>query len=120
MTMNYGPSHAPNGKTGMGGYAISAAGKTREQLQLIGLNAKIGITPMIGQNDVGSEVFRQEDAAAIARWAKGSSYVSFIGMWSANRDNSKFTTDANSTLAASSLVKQEDGEFGRTLLSFET
>ncbi|KAH6573639.1 hypothetical protein BASA62_002853 [Batrachochytrium salamandrivorans] len=52
MAMDYGSGVAPNGATGMGGYAIAAAQSTRAQLKPIFPSATIGITPMIGQNDV--------------------------------------------------------------------
>ncbi|KAJ3218152.1 hypothetical protein HDU67_006556 [Dinochytrium kinnereticum] len=121
MAMDYGSYYAPNGATGMGGYAISAASKTREQLEIIGMKAQVGITPMIGKNDVATEVFRLEDALSIAKWAKGSTYVSYLGMWSANRDNAKFKNDPSiKSLVASSLVVQEDGDFGRALLAFQS
>ncbi|KAJ3110501.1 hypothetical protein HDU96_006526 [Phlyctochytrium bullatum] len=120
MTMDFGEYNAPNGATGMGGYAISAAGRARDQLNGIKMQAKVGVTPMIGVNDVRSEVFRLEDAAAVARWAKGSGFVGFVGMWSTNRDNDKFKIDPSETrLYASSLVAQDNGEFGRTFLAFE-
>lgn len=47
MTMDYGTFAAPNGATGMGGYAISAANAVNKQLQQAGLKSKVGITPMV-------------------------------------------------------------------------
>jgi hypothetical protein len=53
MAMNFGPAGAPNGASGMGGYTISAAKAVFSQAQQAGLSeVSIGITPMIGKNDV--------------------------------------------------------------------
>ena len=58
MAMDYGDSAAPNpAQHGMGNYAIEAVTATRAQAQSVGLtNAKLGVIPMIGVNDVMSEV----------------------------------------------------------------
>jgi len=82
MAMDYGSYYAPNGHGGMGGYAISAAQNTRTQT---GLN--IGITPMIGQNDASDELFSLADATQLLNFAKATSYVNLLAMWSATRDN---------------------------------
>ena len=48
MTMDFATSLAPNGATGMGGYAIQAANAVYAQAQLAGLKSiSIGITPMV-------------------------------------------------------------------------
>lgn len=47
MTMDYGTFAAPNGATGMGGYAISAANAVNKQLQQAGLKSNVGITAMV-------------------------------------------------------------------------
>ncbi|KND03120.1 uncharacterized protein SPPG_02180 [Spizellomyces punctatus DAOM BR117] len=115
MAMDYGSGVAPNGATGMGGYAISAAQATYAQAQAAGLTtSKIGVTPMIGQNDVAGEVFRLEDAKQLVDWAKSVSWVAEISMWSVNRDTSKA-----GPLYASSQLKQNDYDFVKTLVAFE-
>ncbi len=49
MTMDYGAGAAPNGATGMGGYAIQSANAVRNQALQLGLSSpSIGITPMVG------------------------------------------------------------------------
>ncbi|KAI8920267.1 glycoside hydrolase superfamily [Powellomyces hirtus] len=116
MAMDYGAGVAPNGATGMGGYAISAAAATYKQAQAAGLkSAKVGVTPMIGVNDVQGEVFRIEDAAQLIAWTKTVDYVAEISMWSVNRDTSK-----SGPLYASSQVKQNDYDYAKTLIAFET
>ena len=48
MAMDYGNGVAPNGATGMGGYAIQAANAVYAQAQQVGLkSARIGVTPMV-------------------------------------------------------------------------
>ena len=47
--------------------------------------ARVGITPMIGQNDVPGEVFTISDAEAVNAFARGKG-VGLLSMWSANRD----------------------------------
>jgi chitinase len=47
--------------------------------------AKIGATPMLGQNDVVAEVFTIDDAEALNRFALERG-IGRMSMWSANRD----------------------------------
>lgn len=47
--------------------------------------AKVGITPMIGQNDVAAERFTIPDADAVNRFARAQG-VGQLSMWSLNRD----------------------------------
>ncbi|KAJ3131113.1 hypothetical protein HK101_004817 [Irineochytrium annulatum] len=114
MTMDFGTWAAPNGATGMGTYSIAAAVATKAQLESIKSKAQIGITPMIGVNDMSDEVFRVLDATNVAKWAKGCGYVAWIGFWSINRDNGHM--DA---LYDSSMVKQVDGAYGNAFRVFE-
>jgi hypothetical protein len=114
MAMDYG--NVSNGATGMGGYAISAAEGLRKQLKDIKLSEiDIGITPMIGQNDVQSEIFRVEDAKKLTKWAKGKKWVRLLSYWSMNRDLGK-----GGDLFLSSQVKQTKYEFLKTMQKFES
>jgi chitodextrinase len=56
MAMDYGASVDNGGQ--MGFDAISAAIATEKQIADLGLSSKIGVTPMIGVNDISSEVLR--------------------------------------------------------------
>ena len=70
MAMDYGDSVAPNPEGKMGYYAIQTAKQTKKQLENIGLkDAKVGITAMIGMNNVTSEIFRPSDAKEVLKWA---------------------------------------------------
>ena len=64
MTMDYGQSVDNNGQMGLRRHQ-GVASATEQQLADLGLDAKIGITPMIGVNDIASEVFTLADAQAL-------------------------------------------------------
>lgn len=94
MTMDYGASKDQN----MSMYEASrrALIETHRQLGILyqraGMNldnaslwAKLGATPMIGQNDVVEEVFTLEDAVLLNQFAQERG-VGRMSMWSANRD----------------------------------
>ncbi len=95
MAMDYGesaaPTSGPNAKT-MGAYAIQAAESTYAQMttlfashgQSFGWN-QLGVTPMIGVNDVLTEVFTVADAQALENFARAKS-LGMLSMWSMNRD----------------------------------
>ena len=54
---------------------------------LLGLTWKIGVTPMIGVNDVSSEVFTLADAQALVNYAQTDANIARLAMWSVARDN---------------------------------
>ncbi|WP_286188669.1 Calx-beta domain-containing protein [Mycobacterium sp. PO2] len=95
MAMDYGesaaPTSGPNAKT-MGAYAIQAAESTYAQLsalygefgQSFGWN-QVGVTPMIGVNDVTTEVFTVADAQALEEFARAKG-LGMLSMWSVARD----------------------------------
>ncbi|KAJ1339776.1 hypothetical protein BSLG_005595 [Batrachochytrium salamandrivorans] len=116
MAMDYGSGAAPNGATGMGGYAIAAAQSTRAQLQPIFPSATIGITPMIGQNDVRDEIFGLQDATQLLKFAQANSWISLLSFWSINRDTSVFSN----ALYASSGIKQNMFDFANIMSAYET
>lgn len=95
MAMDFGeaaaPTSGPNAQT-MGTYAIRALQAT--YAQLVPLYAKygqtftwgqLGVTPMIGVNDVTTEVFNIADAQALENFAN-STGLGMISMYSINRD----------------------------------
>ena len=88
MAMDYGGANSA-----MGQAAINAGTKTAAQLGFLypGLTSaerlgRIGVTPMIGENDVPAEIFTVNDAKKVAAWAKANS-VGEISWWSATRDS---------------------------------
>ena len=92
MTMDYGAYYAPEpGK--MGDYAIISAESLHRELQDIypekspeAVYAMIGITPMIGQNDVRAEVFSLDDAEQVRDYVREKG-IGLLSMWSIGRDN---------------------------------
>ena len=96
MAMDYGDGAAPNPDNQMGEYAIQAGESLHAQLTQayaeagIAIDAdalwqKVGITPMIGQNDVATEVFNQEDARQLLDFAYEKN-IGMLSFWSATRD----------------------------------
>ncbi|SDT27993.1 chitinase family 18 [Microterricola viridarii] len=94
MTMDYGQSKAKN--QSMGDAAEAALTSTQRQLRVLydraslhltdaTLWAKLGATPMIGQNDIRGEIFTLEDAAQLNAFALAQR-VGRLSMWSSNRD----------------------------------
>jgi hypothetical protein len=88
MAMDYG---SPSSQ--MGTDATNAATSTHDQLASLypakpdaQLWAMVGVTPMIGQNDVGGEVFTTADARQLTDFAV-THHLGRLAMWSANRDS---------------------------------
>lgn len=84
MAMDYGDYYDSGD---MGDDAIKAAEATLDQMHAIGLNTKLVITPMIGINDVTSEVFTLEDAHQLVDYVSAHDNIAGISMWSLSRDN---------------------------------
>jgi len=92
MAMDYGDWAAPSPAGKMGQYAIDSAISTQGQLKSLypaktdaQLWKMVGITPMIGQNDVGGEVFTVADAQQLLTFAR-QRHVGRLAMWSVSRD----------------------------------
>jgi hypothetical protein len=87
MAMDYGASYSGD----MGTYAEQAATATQAQVKgVLGLSdsaawKSVAVTPMIGVNDVSSEVFKVDDATQLVDFAK-SKGLGGLSMWSATRD----------------------------------
>ncbi|MDH6551079.1 cellulose binding domain-containing protein [Streptomyces sp. SAI-041] len=87
MAMDYGAAYSGD----MGTYAEQAATATQAQVKsVLGLSDSaawkaVGVTPMIGVNDVASEIFKVEDATQLVAFAKAKG-LGPLSMWSATRD----------------------------------
>jgi hypothetical protein len=123
MAMDYGPSGID-----MGAAAISAGEALFVQLKSLYQNAgisqpdsiiwsKIGICPMIGENDVQGEIFYLNDALDLANWASQKK-IGRLTMWSANRD--KACTNPNDPLYSCSRIEQELFEFSSIFSAVST
>lgn len=85
MAMDYGSANDNGGQMGLS--AVQAASNTHNQVVAAGLTASIGVTPMIGINDVNTEIFQLSDAEMLLNFANANSYISRLSMWSVSRDN---------------------------------
>lgn len=90
MTMDYGGGANPNQ---MAQHAITAANGTLAQIRPLfsgktetEVRKMIGITPMIGLNDVVPETFTLADAQTILNYANQTG-IGRLSMWSITRDN---------------------------------
>ena len=122
MTMNYGDGAAPPARQSMGQYAIDAGNASFRQLgdlfggfgQGFGWN-QLGITPMIGVNDIRSEVFSSGDAQLVEDFAR-SKGVGMLAMWSIARDNpgplGQVANTHTGTSAASGSYSAIWGDYG--------
>jgi len=126
MAMDYGDSAAPNPDGQMGDYAIEAALSLFDQMRAAydaagvqvtdaELWSLVGVTPMIGQNDVMSERFYLEDAEKLLAFADDVG-MGFLSAWSANRD-APCETFGHLALDCSG-VPQEPFEFAQTFRQF--
>jgi hypothetical protein len=61
---------------------------------------------------VQGEVFTLQDARQIARFAKQTAWVSYVGFWAVGRDNGRM-----SWLTDSSMLAQKDYAFTETFAS---
>ena len=116
MTMDYGQGVDNNGQMGLN--AIQASEATQQQLADLGLSAKIGITPMIGVNDIASEVFTLADARALVDYAAHDPDVVQLSMWSVARDNGN-SAGAHYASSDSSGIAQQPFEFSGILNDFD-
>lgn len=85
MAMDYGSANDNGGQMGLS--ATQAAANTHNQVVAAGLTASIGVTPMIGINDVNTEIFQLSDATMLLNFANANSYITRLSMWSVSRDN---------------------------------
>ncbi len=95
MAMDYGGSAAPD-PSQLGAYAIQAMtavqGQIRSAYSAAGRPisdgdawSMVGVTPMIGVNDVATEVFRLNHAEEVIQFAL-QHHVGLVSMWSIQRD----------------------------------
>lgn len=120
MAMDYGDSAAPNPQGKMGDYAIQAATSTFNQLRsLYGSNKTdsqiwkmVGVTPMIGLNDVTTETFDQQEARELVAFAEQVG-MGRISMWSLNRDKQNASGKIGYVETGSSSILQQPYEFSQ-------
>ncbi|MET9620899.1 cellulose binding domain-containing protein [Streptomyces sp. NPDC006464] len=108
MAMDYGPAYSGD----MGQYAIQAATATQAQIKgVLGLSdaaawKAVAVTPMIGVNDVTTEVFKVDDATQLVDFAK-SKGIGWLSMWSSTRDKQCAAGAVNHADATCSSILQQ-------------
>jgi chitinase len=118
MAMDYGAFAAPNPQGRMGDYAIQAATSLFNQLKNVYGTTKtdaqlwqmVGITPMIGMNDVTTEIFDQQEAREVLAFAQ-SKGITRLSMWSINRDRANPNGAIGYVETTSSSILQTPFEF---------
>lgn len=130
MAMNYGASEAPPSQGTMGDYTIKAARSTQAQVKALyasfGVNLsdaqawkKIGLTPMIGRNDIATEVFTQADALKVFNFAE-SVGIGMMSMWSIARDQAPPDGNFNSPATYNhSSINQTPWEFAKLFAPYD-
>ncbi|REK17386.1 MAG: hypothetical protein DWQ37_06235 [Planctomycetota bacterium] len=126
MAMDYGDSAAPNPDGRMGDYAIQAANSLHAQLQSVygttrteeELWGMVGITPMIGLNDVTTEIFDQQEAREVLAFAEHQD-IGRLSFWSLNRDQQNPAGELNYVDLKSSSILQDPFEFSSIFGTFD-
>jgi chitinase len=115
MAMDYGSANDNGGDMLLS--AQQAAQNTRNQLATAGLNAGVGVTPMIGVNDVNTEVFKISDAMGLVNFANSNSFIRRLAMWSVSRDNGGCPNAGFASPTCSGVV-QNEWDFARIFAGF--
>lgn len=125
MTMNYSSSRMA-GQTMLEASVQAAEGAHRQLSETYGRHGepldagqlwnKVGLTPMIGVNDVPGEIFDLEAARALNEFAR-SRGIGRISLWSLNRDRAcgSAESDAAQPSNTCSGMDQDPGDFSVTL-----
>ncbi|MCC7304437.1 glycosyl hydrolase family 18 [bacterium] len=122
MTMNYGESKQKHDS--MFEASKSALLETHRQLGILysqagikltsaSIWAKLGATPMIGQNDLSTEVFLLKDALNLNKYAKAQGILR-LSMWSINRDIQCGENYVNLAIVSDSCSGVEQSKFDYT------
>ncbi|MDQ0581209.1 glycoside hydrolase family 18 protein [Streptomyces rishiriensis] len=120
MAMDYGPAYSGD----MGTYAEQAATATQAQVKsVLGLSESaawkaVGVTPMIGVNDVTSEIFKVDDATQLVAFAKAKG-LGPLSMWSATRDKQCAGGAKNYADATCSSIVQTDSAFSKAFAAYK-
>ncbi|MFD6983573.1 cellulose binding domain-containing protein [Streptomyces sp. NPDC059956] len=119
MAMDYGPAYSGD----MGRYAIQAATATQAQIKgVLGLSdaaawKTVAVTPMIGVNDVTSEIFTLADATQLVDFASEKG-IGRLAMWSATRDKQCPAGVVSYADATCSSILQQPLAFTKALGAF--
>jgi hypothetical protein len=124
MAMNYGGNTPPDR---MGQNAIDAAEATLSQMRNVfgdrtasQLRLMLGLTPMIGMNDITTEIFTPADADKVLNYARTSN-IGRLAMWSMSRDNQCPGNPTQTYVSPTcSSIAQQEFEFAKKFKAFTT
>lgn len=124
MAMNYGGNTPPDK---MGQNAIDAAQATLAQMQNIFTNrtasqlrSMLGLTPMIGINDITTEIFTLADADKVLNYARTTG-IGRLAMWSMTRDKQCSGNPTPGYVSPTcSSIAQGEFEFAKKFKAFTT
>ncbi|WP_030601207.1 cellulose binding domain-containing protein [Streptomyces fulvoviolaceus] len=120
MAMDYGASYSGD----MGTYAEQAATATQAQVKgVLGLSDSaawkaVAVTPMIGVNDVTSEIFKVDDASQLVAFAQAKG-LGWLSMWSATRDKQCSGGAKTYADATCSSIVQDEYAFSKAFVAYE-
>ncbi|MEU0641750.1 glycoside hydrolase family 18 protein [Streptomyces umbrinus] len=120
MAMDYGPAYSGD----MGTYAEQAATATQAQIKgVLGLSESaawkaLAVTPMIGVNDVVTEIFKVDDATQLVDFAR-SKGIGWLSMWSATRDKQCPGGTKPSADATCSSILQDPHAFSKAFAAYK-
>ena len=121
LAMDFGDANAPHPSGRMSAYVMQAATSTAAQLAslypAVGSRPKLGLTVMIGRNDVADEVFTLADARAVLGFARRARLAS-LSMWSLGRDRQCPAGTPPLAQPTCSGVAQQPYAFARVLRGF--
>lgn len=102
-----------------GAKAVAAAKSTQAQVKsVLGLSdaaawKKIGVTPMLGVNDSGNEIFYQKDARTLIDFAR-TVHLGMLSFWEQGRD----ANACNGPLYKCTNISQQPYEFSKLFASY--
>jgi hypothetical protein len=118
LAMDFGDANAPHPSGRMSTYAMQAATRTATQLRSLYPSSrtrpKLGLTVMIGRNDIADEVFTLADARAVVGFARRIR-LGALSMWSLGRDRQCPTGTPPLAQPTCSGVAQQPYAFARIL-----
>ncbi len=101
----------------MGPNAVAAASGAMCQLKSLGLNARVGITPMIGVNDTRRRDLHAGRRTGCVNYAlANSNSVALLAFWSVGRDNGGCFGTVSPTCSG---IAQKDWDFTRIFQKFQ-
>lgn len=119
MAMDYGPAYSDD----MGTYATQAATATQAQIKgVLGLSdaqawKTVAVTPMIGVNDVTTEIFKVDDATQLVKFAQDKG-IGWLSMWSSTRDKA-CAGGNNSVQPTCSSIAQDPLAFTKAFTAYK-